>query len=367
MHSVPVPLLSRWLSFSVGISQTWKGWLAGAAGCPDNVPVKYRNINDVVTINTSLSLLLLLLLQRQYSADIIFLKLCDSIVSRLTSLTEPTATWMRICRGRPAGPETLGPAAWVGRWSSWPSAGWEETDRGRGGPSALTFLCKIHLDVCFGSYVSFAKSVLWISLSRFVAALRKLATACFKGSGTRHKRALHPLVEISPPSTRLSLQVGDVSKVCLSLRPLEPSYLLRCFYPAAVADTASRRRQGSPAESRRSRCSSRATPGCQPVGSGRFPLSWQLPGDWRTLVQRETGRKWLRNAVLTIEGAAFSKGQVCKDWHGSSVNDRMTNILLTWIDILWGVVEGVISCMVCWINASICFTLCKGNINVTPG
>lgn len=43
--------------------------------------------------------------------------------------------------------------------------------------------------------------------------------------------------------------------------------------------------------------------------------------------------------------------------HDNSVNDHMTNILLTWIDILWGVVEGVVSCMVCRINASICFTL----------
>jgi len=74
---------------------------------------------------------------------------------------------MHICLGRPADSRKL----WL-HFSLW-----------------LRIICQ-HVNVC--THVSFGRSELWIIWFKWLAALRKLATACFSGSEIKH-RSLQPL------------------------------------------------------------------------------------------------------------------------------------------------------------------------------
>lgn len=58
---------------------------------------------------------------------------------------------------------------------------------------AKEILITVCLCICSCTYVSFARSELWITLSNAVAALRKLATAVFSGSERKHRSAVQPL------------------------------------------------------------------------------------------------------------------------------------------------------------------------------
>lgn len=57
----------------------------------------------------------------------------------------------------------------------------------------------------------------------------------------------------------------------------------RCCFLVVYFDIGSQLSRGSSPDSQRSRYSLMAIPGCQPIVSGRFLLSLQWPGDWRTL------------------------------------------------------------------------------------
>lgn len=90
----------------------------------------------------------------------------------------------------------------------------------------------VHVSLC--SYVSFARSELWITWSKWVAALRKLATARFSGSETRHRSTVQPLGKDFILCNPLWLLVGetDAAYVLCSVQPegsFSSTYVFRSF------------------------------------------------------------------------------------------------------------------------------------------